>query len=214
MISLFSSYYEVRSQKRGLRRDLERRAEVQGENLADKVEPYLNFTERSRKDLQQTIDRFSIREHLVGVAIYSAKGESVALTPGLMSRLTGEPAAVQQAATRGESAGEYNQFGNAPVYIHAVPLHQGDAVVGGLAIVHDASYINAQSRKVWRASFLRALILVFLITLITLLIVRWSITTGPIARAAQWRRRAGERTNPHPGQLCQIWICSALWRTR
>ena len=122
----------------------------------------------------------------------------MALTPGLMSRLTGEPAVVQQAATRGESAGEYIQFGNAPVYIHAVPLHQDDAVVGGLAIVHDASYINAQSRRVWRDTFLRALILVFLITLITLLIVRWSIT-GPIARAAQWMRALRtNKSSPRP----------------
>jgi trehalose 6-phosphate synthase len=70
--------------------------------------------------------------------------------------------------------------------------------VGGLAIVHDAGYINAQSKKVWRASFLRVLVLVFLITLITLLIVRWSIA-GPIARAAQWMRalRTGKNT-PRP----------------
>ncbi len=59
--------------------------------------------------------------------------------------------------------------------------------MGGLAIVQDASYINAQSRRIWRDTFLRVLVLVFLITLTTLLIVRWSIA-GPIARAAQWMR--------------------------
>jgi hypothetical protein len=46
-----------------------------------------------------------------------------------------------------------------------------DAVVGSLAIIHDASHINAQSRRVWRDTFLRVLALVFLITLTTLLIV-------------------------------------------
>ncbi len=185
LISLFSSYYEVRFQKQGLRRDLEHRAQVLGESLADKVEPYLQ--KGSRKDLQLIVDRFGIRQHLAGVAVYNPQGESIAITPGLAPRLTGEPAVAQQAATKGQSAGEFIRLGEASVYIYALPLHQGEAVVGGLAIVHDASYINAQSRRVWRQTFLRVLILVFLITLTTLLIVRWSIT-GPIARAAQWMR--------------------------
>ncbi len=186
LISLFSSYYEVRFQKRGLRSDLEHRAEVVGESLADKVEPYL-LKKGPRKDLQTVVDRFSNREHLAGVAVYNAQGGSIAITAGLAPQLTTEPAVVLQAARSGQSAGEFVRLGEASVYIYAVPLHQDEAVVGGLAIVHDASYINAQSRRIWRDTFLRVLVLVFLITLTTLLIVRWSIA-GPIARAAQWMR--------------------------
>ena len=184
LISLFSSYYEVRFQKRGLRSDLEHRAEVVGESLADKVEPYL-LKKGPRKELQTMVDRFSIQQHLAGVAVYNAQGGSIVITGGLAPQLTAEPAVVQQAAKNGQSAGEFVRLGEASVYIYAVPLHQDQAVVGGLAIVHDASYINAQSRRIWRDTFLRVLVLVFLITLTTLLIVRWSIA-GPIARAAQW----------------------------
>jgi trehalose-6-phosphate synthase len=186
LISLFSSYYEVRFQKRGLRSDLEHRAEVVGESLADKVEPYL-LKKGPRKDLQAVVDRFSNQEHLAGAAVYNAQGGSIAITAGLAPQLTTEPAVVLQAARSGQSAGEFVRLGEASVYIYAVPLHQDEAVVGGLAIVHDASYINAQSRRIWRDTFLRVLVLVFLITLTTLLIVRWSIA-GPIARAAQWMR--------------------------
>ncbi|MGP0020731.1 MAG: trehalose-6-phosphate synthase [Candidatus Sulfotelmatobacter sp.] len=194
LISLFSSYYEVRSQKRALRRDLEHRAEVLGESLADKVETYLK--RGSRKELETIVTRFGEREHLAGVAVYNPQGGSMAITPGLAQRLTSEPAAVQQAATNGQSAGQYLRMGEASFYIYAVPLHQEDAVVGELAIVHDASYINAQSRKVWRDTFLRVLALVLLITVTTLVIVRWSIA-GPIARAAQWMHalRTGKITS-------------------
>jgi trehalose 6-phosphate synthase len=186
LISLFSSYYEVRFQKRGLRSDLEHRAEVVGESLADKVEPYL-LKKGPRKELQTVVDRFSNQEHLAGVAVYNAQGGSIAVTAGLAPQLATEPAVVLQAARSGQSAGEFVRLGEASVYIYAVPLHQDEAVVGELAIVHDASYINAQCRRIWRDTFLRVLVLVFLITLTTLLIVRWSIA-GPIARAAQWMR--------------------------
>jgi alpha,alpha-trehalose-phosphate synthase [UDP-forming] len=185
LISLFSSYFEVRFQRRGLRRDLEHRVEVLGESLADRVEPHLK--KGSRKDLQVIIERLVDREHLTGVVVYNARGESIAITRGLAPGLTAGPAVVRQAGSNGQSAGEYIRMGEAAVYIYAVPLHQDEAVAGRLVIVHDASYINAQSRRVWRDTFLRVLVLVFLITLTTLLIVRWSIA-GPIARAAQWMR--------------------------
>ena len=54
-------------------------------------------------------------------------------------------------------------------------------------MVHDVSYIHEQILLVWRQTFFRVLAQVFLIVLITLLIVRWSIV-GPIARAALWMR--------------------------
>ncbi len=185
LISLLSSSYEVRVQKQGLRRDLERRAEVLGDSVADKIEPLLK--KGSRKDLQLDIDRFCSREHLAGIAVYSTQGESIAMTPGLSPRLPAEPELVDQAAKNDQGTGQFMHLGDASVYISAIPLHQNEAVVGGLAIVHDASYINAQSRRVWRDTFLRVLALVFLITFTTLLIVRWSIA-GPIAQAAQWMR--------------------------
>ena len=78
-------------------------------------------------------------------------------------------------------------MGDASLHIYALPLHQDDEVIGGLAIVHDAGYIRAESLHIWRETFLRVLAQVFLIVLITLLIVRWSIA-GPIARTAQWMR--------------------------
>jgi len=186
LISLLSSSYEVRVQKQGLRRDLQHRADVVGESLADKIEPLL-LKKGSHKELQLVIDRFGARERLSGIAVYDAKGESLAMTPGLQTRFPAEPEQAVQAAQSGQSTGQFMHLGEASVYVSATPLHLNDAVVGGVAIVHDASYINAQSRRVWRDTFLRVLALVFLITLTTLVIVRWSIA-GPIAQAAQWMR--------------------------
>ena len=131
LISLLSSYYEVRFQKQGLRRDMEHRAEVLGESLADKLEPYLNLKRNSRKELQLAVDRFATREHLSGVAVYNAQGESLAITPKLAPRLKGEPETVQQAAKQGLSAGVFIRLGEVPVYIYAVPLHQGDGLSAG-----------------------------------------------------------------------------------
>jgi trehalose-6-phosphate synthase len=185
LVSLASSYYEALGEKHGRRRDLERRAEVLGESLAGNVERELE--KDSVQDLQRIVEHFGNREHLSGLAIYGPKGDLLAVTPELASTLATVPSVMSQALRENHGAGEFQRVGNASLHIYALPLHQHDEVIGGLAIVHDAGYIRAQTFHMWRETFLRALADVFLIVLITLLIVRWSIA-GPIARTAQWMR--------------------------
>ena len=105
--------------------------------------------------------------------------------------------------------GEFQRVGAASLHIYALPLHQHEEVIGGLVIVHDASYIREDSLHIWRETFLRVLAYVFLIVLITLLIVRWSIA-GPIARTAQWMRalRTGRVSSR---QNATDWISFVPW---
>ena len=185
LVSLFSTYYEVRREKQGLRNELERRAEVLGESLVGNVEPSLE--KGSLKELKRVVERFSNREHLAGVAVFNAKLEPVAASSGLPEGMTPQSIAVPQAITKNAKQSQFVHRASGSVHIYALPLHQQDQVVGELVIVHDASYINAQTTLVWRETFLRVLVQVVLIALITLLIIRWSIA-GPIARAAQWMK--------------------------
>jgi trehalose-6-phosphate synthase len=185
LVSLLSAYYEVRREKQGLRNELERRTEVLGESLVGNVEPHLDSG--SLKELKRVVERFSNREHLAGVAVFNTKLEPIAESSRLTQGLEPQSFAVPEAITQNKKQSQFIHRANRSVHIYALPLHQQDQVVGELVIVHDASYINAQTTMVWRETFLRALVQVVLIALITLLIVRWSIA-GPIARAAQWMK--------------------------
>jgi alpha,alpha-trehalose-phosphate synthase [UDP-forming] len=184
LVSLVSSYFEVRAQKRSLRQDLEHRAEVLAESLAQNVEPY--FGKGSRR-LQKIVSQFGNREHLAGVAIIDRQGTALAVTPGLGSGFATQSHTVTQSMVDNRGTSEFVRQASGALYIYAFPLHKDDEVIGALVIVHDATYIDAQKAQVWRETFFRVLVQVFLIALITLLIVRWSIA-GPIARAAQWMK--------------------------
>src|ERR1700723_2077413 len=195
LVSLSSSYYEAFREKRALRRDLERRAEVLGESLAGNVERDLE--KNSAQDLQRSVEHFGNREHLSGLAIYGRHGDLLAVTRELASTLTTVPSVMSQALRDNHGVGAFQRLGDASVHIYALPLHQLDEVIGGLVIVHCASYIRAESLHIWREAFLRAMAHVFLIVLITLLIIRWSIA-APIARTAEWMRalRTGRVSSP------------------
>ena len=81
LVSLAFSYYQVVAEKRGLRTEVERRAELLGESLAGNVER--SWEVGSDKELQKIVQRFGKREHMLGVAVYDQEGKLVAATPEL-----------------------------------------------------------------------------------------------------------------------------------
>jgi alpha,alpha-trehalose-phosphate synthase [UDP-forming] len=195
LVSAFSSYYQVLAEKRGQRKDLQHRAEVLGESLASNVEHDLE--KGSTRSLERMVERFGNREHLIGLAIYDRQSKPIVVSRELAQIPLTTPPTVLQALQQNQGIDVFERVNDSSLNIYALPLHAGDgALIGGLAIVHDASYISANARRIWRGAFFSAVAYVFLIMVVTLLIVRWSIA-GPIARTAQWMRglRTGKITS-------------------
>ncbi|MGZ4789318.1 MAG: trehalose-6-phosphate synthase [Terriglobales bacterium] len=193
LVSLCTSYYQARVLNQGLQKDLQRRAEVLGESLSSNVEHDLQRD--AQKTLRRTVQQFANREHLAGLAVYDPQGQAIAVTTSIEPLMTSAPAIVLQSLKENRNTDAFLRLGNASLHIYAAPLHQGDQLIGSLAIVHDSGYIRQESLRIWRETFLSALAHVVLIVLITLLIVRWSIA-GPIARTAHWMKalRTGRGT--------------------
>src|ERR1700686_5432986 len=136
LVSLCSSYYQVLMLSRRMQKDLQRRAEVLGESLAKNVERDLERD--SQHTLQRTVQQFANREHLAGLAVYDSHGQPIAVTTTLEPLMASAPAIVQQALKQNLDASAFVRMGTASVHIYALPLHSGDQLIGGLAIVHDA----------------------------------------------------------------------------
>jgi len=184
LVSVFSVYYQVRGERRRLRTDLERRAADLADSLAGNVQPFLS-SESTRK-LQQLVDRFSNRERLAGVAVFNDKLQPIAESSSLAGFMQAQSPVLARAIATKQKQSAFVRTAGATLHIYAEPL-EDDQHWAVLVIVHDATYIQAQTARLWHETFLRVLVQVFLIVLITVLIVRWSIA-GPIARASQWLR--------------------------
>lgn len=184
LVSVFSVYYQVRAERHSLRNDLERRAAVLADSLAGNVQPYLSSN--STKKLQQVVDRFSNRERLAGVAVFNDRLQPIVQSSGLAGLRQAESGVLALAAATRQKQSAFVRIEGASFHVYAEPL-EDDQHSAVLIIVHDATYIQAQTAQLWHETFLRVLVQVFLIVLITVVIVRWSIA-GPIARASQWLR--------------------------
>src|SRR5256886_7181467 len=201
-VSLFFAAYQVRTEKRLLRNDLSRRAEILGESLQESVEPLLD--RGAEKNLQRLVERFGQREHLKGVAVYNGAGAALAITPGLSQVFRLRPGTATRAFQKNAGVGGFltaqqspylNPEDAAPMHIYALPLHRNGEVVGVLALFHDTSYIDVQVSRTLRDSLLSALFQKLLITGLALVLVRVTFTE-PLTRTANWLRtlRMGQPT--------------------
>jgi trehalose-6-phosphate synthase len=176
---------QVRSEKRALRADLERRAQILTESLQETVEPVLQSGATGR--LRRIVERFGNREHLVGVAVYAADGTELAMSPKLDRTLSAPPGVFARAKQQDSGVDSYETIGDLAMHLYAVPLHRDSGIAGILILFHDASYIEAQSTQIWREALVHVVIQVLLIMLITFFVIRWTID-GPISRVAEWMK--------------------------
>jgi trehalose 6-phosphate synthase len=186
LVSLASSWYELRAQRDVLRRDLEHKAESAGESLARSAEKYL--ANQDRVGLEKLVEASGSSEHLVGVGIYGRDDSVLVVTPGLNGSLSAFTQVLKNAMQANRNISAFNELRFRRVHVLAVPLHANDkTVMGGILVVHDSGYIDTETLRIWGRVFVRMAIQVVVIVAITLLIIRWSLT-GPLSRVAVWIR--------------------------
>jgi trehalose 6-phosphate synthase len=194
LVTFFISRNEVISQKRGLRADLERRAQILAESLGEIVEPALERS--SHEQLRHIVERFGNRQRLAGVVVYDPKGDVIAESSSLASRFTPPPVPLDRVENATDGVSEFLKLGGGAIHAYYLPLHTGTKVSGILAIFHDADYIEAQSKSIWRETIWHVIAQVLLIVFLTVLIIRWTVVL-PISRMAQWMKdlRGGQVTS-------------------
>jgi trehalose 6-phosphate synthase len=196
-VAAFSAYFHVQQERSRLKDETERRSRLLAESLQESVLPAVQAG--SSVDLQRLVEKFGSRERVSGMAIFDAKGKALAVTEKLAPGLTSVsvPGLVADALDRRVDVSAFEDIGGTQMHVYVMPLLAKDVALGALVLLQDATHIQSQLARIWRIAFFRVLVQVFLITLVTLLVVRWSII-GPIARMAEWMKqlRAGEASVP------------------
>ena len=196
LVSLASSWYEVRTTKDSLRGDLESKAETLGQSLATGAEMSLQAGDTARLELM--VQHSTSRDHLLGIGIYGADGVPLVVTPGLVSLISGTPKLMQDALHGNRTISEFARLRLKRIHILIAPIRAPDnKAIGEVIVVHDATYIRTEIIRVWSRIFLRIAVQVLVIAVITLLVLRWSLA-GPITRMSQWMKAL--RTGRHAAQ--------------
>ena len=198
LVSLLFAAYQVRKERRNLRNDLSRRAELLAESLQESIQPLFEKNERnSEKAMQRVVDRFAQREHMKGIAVYEANGSLSVMTSTLGNNFKQIPAVSQKAIAADAGFGEFTQITESPMYLYALPLERNGKAAGSLLIIYEAGFIDSRVLLTMRDALLSALLETLLVSGLALLLVRWTFL-DPLKRTSQWLRklRAGETDTP------------------
>ncbi len=138
----------------------------------------------SYEGLQALIDGIQNRGQSVGEAIYNVHGQPLATNVALAANVVLTPSSVFQ-AIRGWRQGEFLRIGGRPMHVLALPLRSNAQVIGAIAIFQDAANIAARKATVWQHAWEGLAVQTFIILIMTILVVRWSLRR-PLRRMAQW----------------------------
>ena len=188
------AYMQIAEERERLTRDLERRAALLGEGLAEAAEPAL--ARNSRPGIDRLLKKFGRRDQ--GIAVYDKLAALIAATPDVAPLLPISMPEVTAALTTGDVQKGFGVLGGKAVYVYASPLILRDDKPSGAVVVFlDATYISAAEWERWRYNAIRFLVLAVLLSLTAWLLVRFSITR-PIARMARWTKdlRRGQSIAP------------------
>jgi trehalose 6-phosphate synthase len=187
LVAVIFSFYQVRVEHGRLVNDLERRTILLAESLQESAKPLVQS--KSFVKLNRFVERFGNRERLKGIMVCNVQGDVIASTPAITQNASRVLSQVLNSLSEKRSLQGFIDIEGKEIYVHTIPFSDEDDenVIGALTLFQDASYIDIRLKEIWKQNFMRFLILTLVIMVITLLVVRWSIT-GPIAQIAEWMR--------------------------
>ena len=191
-----TTFVQMRTERHRLLEDLERRSSILAESIDTAIDPALFPRDRKRTD--QFVQKFSNRGRLTGIAVCDAHGAVLAASAGLRGDSDSVSKLANETLTLDKPVSRFVSLQGRESSSYALPLHSDDGVVtGAIVIFQDTAYIGDRIHDLWRHNFLRLLTQVFLLSLVTLWIVRWDIL-APVAQMAEWMKqlRAGEPVEP------------------
>ena len=147
------SVIQANHERESLSSDLEYRTGLLADSLKESIEPY--YLVNSKDSLQKIIDKFTNREHLVGLAIFDSKGIKIASSADLTPDITDGNKTVSLAMDADKPAGSFLKNQNGNLYVYILPLHQLERVAGAFAVVQDANYIETSVWQIVEANLLR-----------------------------------------------------------
>jgi alpha,alpha-trehalose-phosphate synthase [UDP-forming] len=187
------AYVQIVDERARLTRDLERRASLVGEGLAEAVEPAL--ARGSRPGIERLLKKFGRDQ---GIAVYDKVGALLTATPDVAPLLPASLPEITDALTTGDVQKGFSALGGKAVYLYASPVMlRDDKPAGALVVFLDASYLAEVEWDRWRYNAVRFLVLGLVLSLAAWLLVRFSITR-PMAKMAHWTKtlRRGQPITP------------------
>jgi trehalose 6-phosphate synthase len=189
------AWYEVHQERTRLIEDLQRRAALAADAVREATERLV--ARGARDGYERVLTRFGRQDRTI--AIYDAFGSVIEASPEVKRSLGPISPLVSEAIQKNQPTRAFATVNGRTRVVHVVPLQQDDRSIGAAAVLVDAEYLEASEWDLWQRTAVRFGVLMLLLTGITWVVVRWSVTR-PMTRIAEWTRqlKSGQPVAPPP----------------
>ncbi|MFH1618685.1 MAG: trehalose-6-phosphate synthase [bacterium] len=186
IVAAVFSFMQVRQEKRSATDELEHRSRIIAESLQESAEPY--FAQGKVQELRRLAQKITGRERVSGITIFNEDIKAIVVTPSLNWKNSGAAEIASTVMRTSGAASAPADIAGKKHFVYGVPLQASGGKKGALLLFIPADHIGSRLSVIWRNNFLRAFVQIVLISLITLTVVKWSIT-GPVAQLADWMKQ-------------------------
>jgi trehalose-6-phosphate synthase len=189
------AWYEVHQERSRLTEDLQRRAALAADAVREASERLV--ARGARTGYERVLARFGRQDR--AIAIFDAFGSVIEASPEVKRALGPVSPLVSDAIQRNQPGRAFATVNGRTRLVHVLPLQQDDKPIGAAAVLLDAEFLESSEWDLWQRTVVRFGVLMLLLTGITWLVVRWSVTR-PMTRIAEWTRRlkSGQPVAPPP----------------
>ncbi len=184
LVTVGFAYLEIREEQTRLIQDLQRRAALTADAVREASEHLAGRAPRA--SLDRVLKRFGRSDR--AIAIYDDLGSVIDASPSVKPFVGVVSPKVSDALRTNSVVRGFQIVGGRTTWVHVVPLERDDRPVGAAAILLDAQYLESSEWHLWQRAAVRLGVLILLLTGITWMLVRWSVTR-PMARMAEWTKQ-------------------------
>jgi trehalose 6-phosphate synthase len=150
------------------------------------------FEKVNQNNIERFTDSLNKRYNLLGIAIYY-NSDSIISNNSTRSFISHSLDYISQSITADTSLGNFFTIAGRNIYQYIVPAHRAEMSNKAIVFYTNAEYIDKVIGTIWFRNFMRWFIQAFLVSLVTLLIIRWGIFS-PINNILDWVKgvRAGK----------------------
>jgi trehalose-6-phosphate synthase len=182
VVTGFLSYFQTRNEKIRMKEELVSRATIISESFQNSTQDLIQndyyFT------LKKLIPHFGYRNKLIGIIAQDSLGKDLSASSLNVLRFADTLKNVM--VKPGEKyKSSFIKVGGENLFTYSAPLSFEQRTVGYILFIYNATYIDDDITRIWESNFIGTFIQTFLIIIITILVVRWSVT-GHIKQITRW----------------------------
>jgi trehalose-6-phosphate synthase len=184
LVAFGFTIYQISVERSGLNSELETKIKKVAEDIFNSDTIY--FKQKSQKRSDHYADSIKNQYNLLGFAIYYSR-DSIICSKSSLKYVSYSLKYIPLSIFTNTSLSDFFLISGGNIFQYIKPLKRVDKSNFAIIIYADAGYIDEIIDNIWFRNFIRWFIQAFLVSLVTVLIIRWGIFS-PINKIVAWAK--------------------------